>query len=80
MAVIAAPQSVVKVVDLAEERRMLCRTAADGRLRYWILGDWRRGRQHPIAPTIDNWKSEVGELSGLLNQDIIVKVGRMEDQ
>ena len=75
MAVIAAPESVVKVIDLPDERRMQCRTSADGQLRYWIMGDWRRGRQHPIAPTIDNWKTEMGELAGLLNKDVNISIG-----
>jgi hypothetical protein len=76
MAVVTAPESVVKVIDLPEERRMQCRTDANGQLRYWILGDWRRGRQHPIAPTLDNWKTEVGSLAEMLNKDVAIKGSR----
>lgn len=77
MAVIAPPAAFVKTVDLPEERRLLCKTES-GKIRYWLIGDWRRGRQHPVAPTIDNWKKEVDELGGLLNKPVAVTFGEAE--
>ncbi|HOA71992.1 MAG TPA: DUF4861 family protein [Phycisphaerae bacterium] len=77
MAVIAPPASVIKIVDLPHERRMQCKLE-NGRLRYWLIGDWRRGRQHPVAPTIDNWQREVSELAKFLNKDAGVTLGAVE--
>ncbi|MBI4581536.1 MAG: DUF4861 family protein [Planctomycetes bacterium] len=79
MAVIAPPAAVVKMVDAPEDRRMQCRPSSDGRLRWWIIGDWRRGRQHPIAPNIDNWRWEIGRLAGLLNQEAAVTISAPEE-
>jgi hypothetical protein len=69
MAVMTAPGQVQKVIELNDERRMPCRLSEDGKLRYWILGDWRRGRQYPIAPNVGVFKTEVTQLAGLLNRE-----------
>ena len=69
MAVIVPPERLSSFVDEKDERRIRCRTD-DGKLRYWIVGDWRRGRQHPVAPTIDNWHGEMKELAGRLHLDV----------
>lgn len=78
MAIIAARRRIVDVVELPDERRMRCRLDKSGSLRYWIIGDWRRGRQHPIAPTVDNWRQEVGELTQQLRAPTRVDVSRAE--
>ena len=79
MGMIVSPQQVVDVLDLPEERRIRCRLSDDGELRYWLIGDWRRGRQHPVAPTIDNWRKELKQLAGLLLNDVRVRIGEPED-
>lgn len=79
MAVITDPARVVDVLDLTEERRMQCRLDGNGELRYWIVGDWQRGRQHPVAPTIDNWRREVQELARSLAASPKVTAADAED-
>ncbi|MCC6488881.1 MAG: DUF4861 family protein [Candidatus Hydrogenedentes bacterium] len=65
---VMVPPSVAKeVVELDHERRIRC-SAQDASLRYWILGDWRRGMQYPVAPTVDNWRRETNELARQLTQ------------
>ncbi|HSW47427.1 MAG TPA: DUF4861 family protein [Phycisphaerae bacterium] len=79
MAVIVPPEQIVAFNEDENERRVRCRTSDDHRLRYWIVGDWRRGRQHPIAPTIDNWRRETRELAGLLNNPPAVVLEQPEE-
>lgn len=78
MAIIASPSAFVRVIDLPDERRMQCK-ADGGKLGYWLIGDWRRGRQHPVAPTIDNWRKEVNELASLLNRPVPVTIGEVKE-
>jgi hypothetical protein len=75
---IFAPEAAVKVEDLGEERRVLCRLSKDGRLRYWVIGDWRCGRQYPVAPTATNWRRELRELAKSLVQDVRISVPTSE--
>jgi hypothetical protein len=70
---------VEDVADLPEERRIRCHLTDEGGLRYWMIGDWRRGRQHPIAPTVENWRKEVALLANELRQNAIVKIGHAEN-
>ena len=67
MAVMMPPATVVDVVDLPAERRIRVRPGEGGSLTYWLIGDWRRGRQHPVAPTMENWRTQVTALAGGLN-------------
>ncbi len=79
MAILVDPVNQVEgIVDLAEERRIRCHLTDKGKLRYWIIGDWRRGRQHPVAPTAENWRREVEALAAELRQGVIVEVGKPE--
>jgi hypothetical protein len=73
LGLIVPPSAVVDVVDLPDERRVRCRTSG-GKLRYWLIGDWRRGRQYPIAPTVQNWRREMRELADRLIDDVRVKL------
>ena len=74
LGLIVPPEALKDVIDLADERRLLCDTS-DGALRYWIIGDWRRGRQYPIAPTISNWRRELSDVCGSLLADVKVSLG-----
>lgn len=78
MAIVVPPVQVDDFVDLPHERRVRCRLAEGGGLTYWIWGDWRRGRQHPIAPTIANWRAEVRELAESLNHGLQVHLSPPE--
>ncbi len=79
MGLIVAPEAVIDVLDLPEERRVRCGLDEKAELRYWLIGDWRRGRQYPIAPTIDNWRKELEALAGLLLHDVKVEIGKPEE-
>jgi hypothetical protein len=66
------------------ERRIRCRTSdrcrptGDGKLHYWIIGDWRRGRQYPVAPTVDNWNRQLHDLGQLLLDDVNLTIDPSE--
>ena len=66
------------VAELAKQRNLRC-DFSDGHLCYWIIGDWRRGRQYPIAPNIENWKRELNELSRQLHNPPGLTVGSREN-
>ena len=78
MGLIVAPDRVIDVVDLPDERRVRCRTSDDGQLTYWVIGDWRRGRAYPVSPCVVNWKNELRELADLLVNDVRVRIGRAD--
>jgi hypothetical protein len=77
LAVIVPPERLNDVVDLESERRLSC-DAPDSQLRYWIIGDWRRGRQYPVSPTIDNWRFETTALARVLTRAPVVALGDPE--
>jgi uncharacterized protein DUF4861 len=72
------PDRLKDVVKAADEQRLLLEPD-DGQLRYWIIGDWRRGRPFPVAPTIDNWQKELTSLSGRLQGKVSIAVGSGEE-
>ncbi len=78
LAIVTDPRGVVDLLELAEERQIQCRLDEHGELRYWILGDWRRGRTYPVAPTVQNWRQEVDRLATRLLHDVRVEVGTAE--
>ncbi len=77
MALIVPPDRLKDVVELDGETRLKCEIP-DGTLRYWVIGDWRQGRRFPVAPTVTNWRREIGALAGLLHRDARVTIGRAE--
>jgi hypothetical protein len=78
MAIIASPAQIIDFTEEPMEHRVRCRPTSGQSLRYWIIGDWRRGRQHPIAPTIDNWRKETQALASQLNSELKVRIGTLE--
>ncbi|MCC6694700.1 MAG: DUF4861 family protein [Candidatus Hydrogenedentes bacterium] len=73
---VMVPPSVAKeVVELDHEHRIRC-SAPDASLRYWILGDWRRGMQYPVAPTAENWRNETSALARQLTQEPVVTISK----
>lgn len=77
MGLIVFPEAYVDWVDLPDERQVKLETA-DGKLRYWLIGDWRRGRRHPVAATASNWEKELAGLASLLLNDVRVAIGQRE--
>ena len=78
MGLIAPPKAYAGPVDLPTERRYRWRTSEGGQLRYWLWGDWRRGRQYPVAPAVENWRRELRELAAALLHDVVVTPGPVE--
>ena len=78
LGLVFSSDAFVRLFDKPTERQLQLRPSADGRLRYWLLSDWRRGRQHPIAPTVENWEKEVKRLSKLLLNDVKAAIGPVE--
>ena len=76
MGMIFSPRAFAGETELTDQRQVRLHTRG-GQAHYWLLGDWRRGRQHPIAPTVENWKRELTELSQLLH-DVSLSVGAPE--
>ncbi|GMU24889.1 MAG: hypothetical protein AMXMBFR13_49600 [Phycisphaerae bacterium] len=79
MGLIGAPSAFRRHVDEPQERRMIMETSNGGRLRYWLIGDWRRGRQYPVAPTTINWHKELAALAGALNNDVRIEIAKAEN-
>lgn len=77
LGVIVPPKKLQGLHAAPHERRLRCDFSA-GRLTYWIVGDWRRGRRFPIAPTIDNWRRELTDLSRQLQGDVRLDLGPAE--
>jgi Domain of unknown function (DUF4861) len=73
MGLIFPAQAYVDCPDLARQRQVTLRVK-DNSIRYWLIGDWRLGRRCPVAPTIDNWNRELGELSELLKRDVEISI------
>lgn len=66
LAVVVPPDQIDRMERASGETRVLCKLKDEG-LHYWIEGDWRRGRQLPIAPTIKNWQWETNRLANDLH-------------
>lgn len=77
LAVVLPAAPVGELADLQAERRVPCRVQ-NGKMRYWILGDWQRGRQFPVAPEVHGFEAEVGKLASLLHRDVTVSLGVVE--
>jgi len=77
LAVLLPATPVGELVDLKEERRVRCQVQ-NAKLRYWILGDWQRGRQFPVAPEAHGFEAEVGKLASLLQKEVTVSLGEVE--
>jgi len=78
LGLIVPPEALKDVLEEPDHRQMRC-AGDDGSLRYWIVGQWRRGRRFPVAPTITNWRGELESLAGQLHDPARVAVGPPED-
>lgn len=78
MGLIFPPDRFKDVVKVVDEQRLLLKPD-DGKLRYWIIGDWRRGRPSPVAPTVDDWRKELTSLAGRLQRKVSIVVGASEE-
>lgn len=83
MALLCDPADAKAVVETPDQRNLRLRAAPGdndsvGTARYWLIGDWRRGRPHPVAPTVDNWSREISQLAAALNSDVSKAIGTPE--
>ncbi|MBN1342289.1 MAG: DUF4861 family protein [Phycisphaerae bacterium] len=79
MGLVVSPKSIVGRVDLPDEKRLKIRTADGGKMRCWLIGDWRRGRQHPVAVNARVWQENMEALAGLLLNDATLTIGQVEE-
>ena len=74
LGLITSPKNIVDVREEAAERRIRCRVSRRGKLRHWLIGNRRRSRKFPVAPTNENWQRELSQLAALLLNDIPRKI------
>jgi hypothetical protein len=77
LGVIVPPERLKDVVESADHRQLRCDGSA-GKLRYWIIGDWRRSRRFPVGPTILDWRDELRDLAAQLHRPTGVLLGAVE--
>ncbi len=76
MAAIFPQTALAGFSDGELERRVKLRTGPGQEMLFYVVGDWRRGRQFPVAPTITNWEKEIGRLAHRIQNPVSVKVGQ----
>ena len=47
---------------------------------YYLVGDWRRGRMFPVAPTVANWQNETRALAARLHSPLHTRTGNVESR
>lgn len=75
---IFSPHEYRGFIETEKERKVRLRLCPDQNLRYLIVGDWRRGRRFPIAPTVENWRQELRSLALCWQNPLEVRVGKPE--
>ncbi|MFH1266486.1 MAG: DUF4861 family protein, partial [Planctomycetota bacterium] len=73
LGLVVPPDGLSRAVELENERRLLCQIP-NGTLRYWIIGDWRRGHRFPVAPTVENWRRRIDALADGLHGAVGVTI------
>jgi uncharacterized protein DUF4861 len=62
----------------ANQREVVFTTPSGEASTYYLVGDWRRGRMFPVAPTFTNWQSETRALAARLHSRLRTSVGKVE--
>jgi hypothetical protein len=62
------------------ERHVVLQADSNGELTYYIVGDWRRGRTFPVAPTVTDWENEMKALATRLHNPVRVIIGKRENR
>jgi hypothetical protein len=69
------------VLKLDAKQREVAFTAPPGETStYYLVGDWRRGRMFPVAPTVANWQSETRALAARLHSHLRTLIGKVESR
>lgn len=66
--------------DGDRERRLVFNVVPGRDLTWYVIGDWRRGRTFPVAPTVINWKKETRALAARLHAPVRTVIGAPERQ
>jgi len=75
-AVFAPRRAALKDGD--KERRLVFTTVPGQDLTWYTIGDWRRGRTFPVAPTEINWRKETRALAARLHTPAVIAIGAAE--
>jgi hypothetical protein len=78
MALIFPPEHYHGFVEEEAERKVVLSLPASGEIRYLLIGDWRRGRRFPYAPTMDNWREKVRRIAVRYHNPLTWAVGAAE--
>jgi hypothetical protein len=66
------------VRETANQRQLLLNLSSDSSLAYYTVGDWRRARIFPVAPTVENWQNEIRALARRLHTPVETEIGISE--
>ena len=77
LGVIVEAKKLIKVSQTKQITRLACGFKG-GEMKYWIVGQWKRGRKNPASANVENWKRELAALAYLLNNDVDVEIGDLE--
>lgn len=66
--------------DGDKERHLVFNTIPGQDLTWYVIGDWRRGRTFPVAPTVVNWEKETRALAARLHAPVRTVIGAPERQ
>ncbi|MCL4217591.1 MAG: DUF4861 family protein [Candidatus Hydrogenedentes bacterium] len=75
LGVIVPPAALESIEDAGHEQRLVCNASGHG-LTYWIIGDWRRGRQYAVSAGPATWRWELEQLANRLQSTPRVKVNK----
>lgn len=64
--------------ETANQRQLLLNLSSDSSLAYYTVGDWRRARIFPVAPTVENWQNEIRALARRLHTPVETEIGISE--
>ncbi len=65
---------------LVEGNQAVVPLSRNGDLTWYLIGDWRRARTFPVAPTISNWRAEIAALSHRLHTPCTLQFGPKEQR
>jgi hypothetical protein len=72
------PVGTASLQEDKHERHIVFNAKAGMELTYYTVGDWRRGRTFPVAPTVLNWEKETRALARRLRSPSKTVIGPVE--
>jgi hypothetical protein len=74
------PAGAAVLEQNANQRDVTFNVPAGKTSTYYVVGDWRRGRMFPVAPTVANWESETRRLAARLHSPVQILIGSVESR